>query len=210
VEVIPVQEWISDNLVFSLVLCCVVPTILFALFAFFALRAGQSFMSRFITPDTETLRREFAQIQARNPNLTQDQLVQKIIHRQSLRTAIIGALTGLGGLFTLPIALPIDIYTSLSIQSQMVNFIAFAYGNRQISQIEQQVITTLVMSGSRQIAESSVKFVAGFTARILGKTLAKLVPFIGALTSFGVNYLLTQAIGRAAAQRYSGVSTRQV
>lgn len=197
-----------DNLLLIYVLlnivCCVIPAILLLAFGVFAMNR----LNDWLAPDPARMREQFSRLQQKNPKMSRDQLVKKIIHEQSLKSGFIGAVTGLGGFVTLPIALPIDIYTSLQIQAAMVSFIAQAYGHSESSPIEERIKSTLIVSGTSRITESSIKLLLGFVGRVTGKALAKFIPFIGAAISFAVNYGMTQATGRVAESWYAANTKR--
>jgi len=190
-------------------MCCVLPTVGVIVLSIFAVITGNRILNEFATPDSTRMQQTFAKLQAKNPNATPDELVKKIISRQSWRCGLLGAITGVGGLVTIPIALPIDMITSLRIQTAMVNFIALAY-NVKPDQMESQVINVVVMSGGRQASEYvtqrvTTRLIARLSARVAGKSLVKLVPFVGAIVGFMFNYILTQATGRAAMQYYRNI-----
>lgn len=197
-------DWLR-NLMLICAGCYIVPTLIFVIAAAFAFKRGYDKLGEMVMPDAEQMRRQYEALKAANPSLDQAALVNKIIAQQSLKSGILGAITGLGGFVTLPIALPVDIYASMRIQAAMVEIIGYAYG-RQPGEIEKRITTYLITAGSERAAAASVQFVVSVTTRFVGKTLSKLIPVIGALTSFGVNYLMTQAIGRAAVERYKRLS----
>lgn len=185
-------------------LCCVVPMLVLAVGAFMAFRHGSSFLTGLLDPDAEKMQASYSKLRERYPDKTADQLVRAIIHRQSLRCGAVGALTSLGGFVTLPLALPVDMVMSYRIQGAMVNFIAKAYDYSPTLMREEQAVASLVMFGSRQVTTTGVEVASRVLLRVSGKTLAKIVPFFGALVGFAVNYVTTQATGYVAASLYSG------
>jgi hypothetical protein len=54
-------------------------------------------------------------------------LPEKIIHDQSIKSGVLGAITGVGGLVTLPATIPIDIVKSWRIQAFTIRCIAYLY-----------------------------------------------------------------------------------
>lgn len=194
--------WLPNILL--LVFCCLVPGVLAVIGAFFAFRGGRRVLNDIATPDPAKLKADFDRKRAENPSISREQLVQKIIADQAMKSGLVGALTGLGGFITLPITLPLDLYATTKIQGSMVSFIAYAYGKEQLSELEQTATSYLIMTGSRQLGEMSLTAVVNVLTRLMGKTLSKFIPVFGAITSFGINYLFTQAIGRVAVERYGG------
>ncbi|MCC7449280.1 MAG: EcsC family protein [Anaerolineae bacterium] len=163
---------------------------------------------RFVTPDIGGMQRKLAQLRADNPNASTEALVGKIIHQQSFKSGLVGAITGLGGFVTLPIAIPVDVLVSLRLQATMVQFIAMLYGETQPDSQELKLQTYLVMSGGVKVTETSFQFIMKIVLRILGKSLAKLVPVIGAVVGFIVNYALAQTTGNIAMRWYAGKAQR--
>jgi hypothetical protein len=205
------NTWLRLYMVY-MALCCLVPLVLLGVGAFLAYRHGSSFVSNFITPDVDKMQASFEKMQARRPERDPDALVRTIIRRQSLRCGFIGAITGLGGLPTLPITLPIDLVASYRIQAEMVNFIARAYKRNNFLPQEEALMASLVMFGSSRVTQSSTraatraatKAATNMLTEVGSKALAKVIPLAGALVGFAVNYLTTQATGRMAAGVYSG------
>ena len=105
------------------IIALVIGLVLIALVVF-AFRRFQ----RFVTPDIGQMQRKLVKLRADNPNAGTEQLVGKIIRQQSFKCGLVGAITGLGGFITLPVALPVDILMSLRLQATMVQFIAMLYG----------------------------------------------------------------------------------
>jgi hypothetical protein len=116
----------------------------------------------------------------------------------------VGAVTSLGGFVTLPVALPVDMVLSYRIQGAMVNFIAKAYDYSPTLMKEEQAVASLVMFGSRQVTTTGIEVASRVLLRVGGKTAAKIVPFLGAVVGFAINYVTTQATGYVAASLYSG------
>ena len=63
-----------------------------------------------------------------NEGIDRDSLSKKIISRRSWKAGGIGAVCGLGGLITLPVTMPSDMYLTFRIQARMVLAIAYIYG----------------------------------------------------------------------------------
>lgn len=198
-----IQDNFNTLLAGGFILLCLLPLIIALVAGFFLLRAGRKAYGEIASPDSAQLERRLADLRAANPHASAEQLINREISRQAFRAGAVGAITGLGGLITLPVALPIDIYASLRIQSALVSFIARAYGHTQVSQIESQVRTYLIMSGSAKLSDTAVAVIMKFLLRVIGKSFSKLIPFIGAVVSFAVNYAIVQAVGRAAVKWYS-------
>lgn len=197
----------TTTLLVLFALVCLLPLVIAVIAGFLLLRFGQRQLDQFFSADISALQERYQQLQAQNPNATREQLVDKIIRRQAVRCGIVGAITGLGGLITLPIALPIDVLVSLRIQATMVDFIAFAYGHNRVNELEGRIRANLIMSGSAKASEATIDVILRFALRLVGKSLSKLIPFIGAAISFVVNYAIVVAIGKVSERWYSGRAT---
>jgi hypothetical protein len=193
---------LGNILLIGFLLLCALPVLIVAIVAFLLYRATQSRLDTFLSPDISQLQAEFQKQRSAHPNASTETLVGKIIHKQALKAGIVGAITGLGGFITLPIALPIDIIASLRIQAALVDFIASIYG-AQPGERETKIRTYLVMSASGQVAERTSGVILRFLLRVIGKSFSKLIPFIGAFVGFAVNYAIARGIGYAAVQWYS-------
>ncbi len=197
-----------------LVVCCVVPAILLLIVGFIAIRNFKRFIRRFTdfaAPDAEALHRHFTDMKAQNPNATQQQLVRRIINEYALRQGVVGAVTSLGGFVVLPFGLTLDMLHSARSTTALSYFIAQVYG---IQDVKQSLNLGQLFALSRGKVSANDLFAwqdklmpavyQQFMQWVLRKTIAKLIPGIGAIIGFVVNYSSTQVFGRLAEQYYSG------
>lgn len=68
-------------------------------------------------------------LRAQNPGITDDALARKIMSRNAVKNGLVGAITGLGGLITLPVAIPADLAATWRVQAIMAVAIAYVYGH---------------------------------------------------------------------------------
>lgn len=190
------QFWLAA----AVVLLCVLPLIFFGAAAWMLRRT----LNQISNPSVEHLHEAYRQIKAERPSEDHDDLVRAVIRRQAVRCGVVGALTGLGGFMTLPIALPADLLISLRLQASLVQFIAEAYGHSQPGKAELEIRRALIMSGSAGLSQSAVRVLMRFTLRVIGRSLAKFIPLMGALIGFAVNYAITQGSGLVAQEWYAG------
>jgi uncharacterized protein (DUF697 family) len=197
---------VSDNLqsiiLGGFLLLCLLPLVIVAIIGFLAWRAGRDRINDFLDPSVERLQSRFNDLKQKNPSASDEELIGRIIRRQAFLSGIVGAVTGFGGFVTLPIGLPIDILASLYLQAGLVNFIAAHYGQKGKGDWEGRVRGYLIVSGGGQVTQTTSKALIGFLVRVIGKSLSKLVPFLGAAISFAVNYAIAQAIGQVALRWY--------
>jgi len=180
--------------------------LLLMIVALFAFR----WLQRLFTPDISAMQRKLEELRAANPTFSNEALIGIIIRQQAFKCGVIGAITGLGGFITLPVALPIDILMSMRLQSAMVQFIALVYNQTEVSADELRLQTKLVMTGGVELTETTTTLIMRGVLRLLGESLSILIPAIGAIVGFLVNYSLAQATGRLAIRWYAGkqASTR--
>ena len=174
------------------------------------------------------------QLRKLNPGISNDDLSKKIISRRSLKAGGIGGICGLGGFFTAPISMPVDLYYCFKIQARMVLAIAYIYG-WNIHDEDMATDILLVMGGNAGInalskagikigQEFAKKGVKKFITREVMKKInrvvsrkiitkageksftsfSKLWPFVGAPIGFAFNYVGTRSIGKVAFKFYKG------
>ncbi len=169
-----------------------------------------------------------------NPNIDKLKLAKKIIARRSLKAGGLGTIMNIGGVLTLPITLPTDLYLTFRIQTRMVLSIAYIYGwNIKEKEISTDVL--LVMGGSgaidavrsagikigKEYAKKAVnKFINREIMKKINKVISrkiitkageksltsftKLIPVVAAPIGGGFNYFGTKTIGKTALMFYSG------
>lgn len=196
------MEDLGNILLLSFGVLCVLPLLIFGLLTLFVVRVGQQRFNDFVSPDVEQMTAQIERIRQHEPNLTTDQLVRRMINRQALKAGLVGAITSFGGLVVLPIALPLDVALSIRIQAVLVNFITLSYGNYDASERGATMRNYLITTGSSQFTRTTTRFGTRLLVSITGKSLAKFVPFLGALLGFVINYATVQVIGRGAANWY--------
>jgi len=191
------------------VLCCVLPTLVLLLASAWVIRNGQ----RYLTPDTEDLHRQFENMKSQNPNVSAETLVNRIIHRQALRSGLIGAITSVGGLPFLPFGMTIDLYASARIQNATLHFIAWAL-NPQGATANTPILSlgqTLKLGDGGQVdqyvSNQTQALGLGLSRRLIEmvteKAFAKLIPGLGLVIGFVVNYAITRGISRLAVRWYT-------
>ncbi|MBD1893312.1 EcsC family protein [Coleofasciculus sp. FACHB-129] len=90
--------------------------------------ALESLINTIISSDPEEMNKYLNKIRSENPTLSKRGIAEKIIHEQSINSGLLGAVTGFGGLVTLPATIPIDIVKSWRIQAFTIRCIAEVYG----------------------------------------------------------------------------------
>lgn len=156
-----------------------------------------------------------------------EQAISKLIAAQVTKATATGAVTGLGGLLTLPVALPADLAGCLGIQLRMIGAIAVLRGyNPSDDQVRTFAYACLVGAGANDLLKGAgikvgVKMTEKLVQKIPGKVLikinqkvgfrlvtkggskgivnlGKMVPFVGAPIGGGFNLVETSVIAKAA------------
>lgn len=186
--------------VVGVVTCCVLPVILFGV----ALWMVRRYLNGLSDPDVGHLHQQLRRLVEEHPDDDPEDLVREVIRSQAVKSGVVGALTGLGGFMTLPIALPADLLLSLKYQASTVQFIAESYGHTDPGKTELEIRRFLIMSGGARVSRSMTRLIMEFAVRFVGKSLAKFIPFLGALVGFAVNYAIAHSSGLVALKVYSG------
>ncbi len=88
----------------------------------------ESLIDWIIGSDSEEVANYINQIRSDNPEFNNRQICDYIVDDQALNSGLLGALTGLGGLITLPATVPIDLVKAWKIQAFTIRCIACVYG----------------------------------------------------------------------------------
>ncbi|HCF28212.1 MAG TPA: hypothetical protein DEV81_13650 [Cyanobacteria bacterium UBA11049] len=164
------------------------------------------------------------------PEISHEDICHKIVNQKSMQSGFFGAVTGVGGLATLPLAVPANIYTSWRIQAATIRAIAYVYGYppsktdtclvlfgavdskmqalKQIGIEAAKVATKNAVDRymTKEIMKSVLKLSLKEAAtKMAQKALAtKMIPLVGAPIGFGFDWMTTQAVGKLAIKYYSG------
>lgn len=192
-------EWI----LMAFLLLFVLPLSAFALFAYIVYRRGQCRLQAWLGRDVANLHEEYQTLIGPRHGMTQSQALERIVRGQALRAGTIGAITSFGGFITLPIALPVDIVLSFRIQASLISFIGQLHAANPTGSRDVTVNDYLIMTGSSRVTQSTTRFLISAALRVLGKSFSKLIPVVGALIGFGVNFAIVQLMGRAVIRWHS-------
>jgi uncharacterized protein (DUF697 family) len=198
------MDGLLDILRWIFLLGCVLPTIVMIVLSIAAFYFGKKWIENFIEPDVDKLHNRLVKLRAQKADTNDKKLIGKVIHEQAFKCGIVGAITGFGGFVTLPIALPIDMLLSARFQASMVSFIAQTYGYE--NEVENKIATYAVMTGSTEVSKVTNRIVLKYAPQFFGKLSSKLIPVLGAVIAFIVNYALTRSMGSAANVWYSNIS----
>ncbi|MCU7549951.1 EcsC family protein [Chitinophagaceae bacterium LB-8] len=165
-------------------------------------------------------------------NSDREKAIDSLIQWQTTKCATAGFITGIGGMLTLPIAIPANISSVLFMQLRMVAAIAIMRGyNPKSDQVQSLAYICLTGSAAtdllksvgirvgRQITESAIQKISSNTIaqinekvgfRLLSKfgsegliNLSKAVPLIGGVVSGAVDAASTKVIGKTAKHTFA-------
>lgn len=165
-----------------------------------------------------------------------DKAVKSLIRHQTAKASTTGFLTGLGGVITLPVAVPASLASVLFVQMRMIGAIAYMCGyDPRTDQVKTLLYMCLAGNGMQKIAASagldiSKKMAVSGIKAIPGKALidinkkvgfrlftkfgqkgavnlGKMVPLAGGAVGAAVDGSSTYTVGRAAKRLFVGGMT---
>lgn len=191
-------------------------------------------IDKIISHDSAVIHEYVDKLRAQNYGITDDELARKILNRKSLKNGLVGAITGLGGLITLPVTVPADLAASWRIQAAMAFSIAYAYGHTK-NTTDLKTDLYLILAGDAvkevlkrygiEIAKAvTKKMVQKYVTRevmkkiwkVMGQkiitkagqksltSVMKMVPVVGAPVGFTFDYVMARIVGENAIKYYRG------
>ncbi|MDQ6799745.1 MAG: EcsC family protein [Acidobacteriota bacterium] len=173
------------------------------------------FRSLFEEIDTEKLRRDVTALKSHTPDFQPVDQAKVLVRRTAIRCAAAGAVTGLpSGLLALG-SLGADLAYLIFQQFRLIVGIATIYGHEP-SQRERfgEAMSCLAYASGVGLGKQGIATVlesataeGGIVAEKIGTRfmrtrLAKVVPFVGALSGGALNFMSVRAVGRAAIRYY--------
>lgn len=187
-----------------------------------------------ISTDSATIVAYVNKLYEQNPGISRDELAKKILSRKSIKNGFIGAITGVGGLITLPVSVPTGLVCSWRIQATMSFSIAYVYGHTKDT-TDLKTDLYIIMAGdsvkeaikrfgievSKDITKKAVnkyitKDIMSKIWKVVGRKIItkageksmtsfmKLVPVVGAPVGFVFDWTATQTVGKFAIKYYRG------
>lgn len=180
--------------------------------------------------DKPAVRAFVAQQRVARPEESRDQLAARVVSKQSLKAGGVGAITGLGGVVTLPVAIPANLVGTWRVQATMLAVVA------EIYDAEFEIDDFFLVMGGSAVVEAMKQFgvAAGkdITKRMVEKhitretmkqinrvvsrkvitkageksltSFTKMVPLVGAPVGFAFDWTATRAFGKAGILYYAG------
>ena len=176
------------------------------------------FRSLFEEIDTDKLRRDVTALKSSTPDFHPADQAKVLVRRTALRCAAAGAVTGLpSGLLALG-SLGADLAFLIFQQFRLIVGIATIYGHEP-SQRERfgEAMSCLAYASGVGIGKGGIGMVlesatveGGLVAEKIGtrfmrERLAKVIPFVGALSGGALNFMSVRAVGKAAIKYYESL-----
>ncbi|MBD1807855.1 EcsC family protein [Microcoleus sp. FACHB-SPT15] len=111
-------------------------------------KALESLIDWIISSEPQEITSYVDQLRSDNPRLSNRQIAEKIVYEQSINNGLLGAVTGLGGLITLPVTIPLDLVKTWKIQAFTIRCIAHVYGYTPQTTDEKTDIFLVLSNGS--------------------------------------------------------------
>lgn len=194
--------------------------------------ALETIMNHVISTDSVAIEAYVDKLRELNRNISCDELAKKIVHRKSIKNGLVGAVTGVGGLVTLPVSIPTDLICSWRIQASMAFSIAYVYGHTKDT-TDLKTDLYLILAGdsakealkrvgievSKSVTKKAVeKYITRdimvkiwkvVSQKIITKageksltSFMKMVPLVGAPVGFAFDWVATQTVGKVAISYY--------
>jgi uncharacterized protein (DUF697 family) len=171
------------------------------------------FRSLFEEIDVEKIRRDVDKLKEQTPDFEPVEHAKILVRRTAIRCAAAGAVTGLpSGLLAIG-SLGADLAFLIFQQFRLIVGIAAIYGHEP-SQRERfhEALSCLAYASGVGIGKQGIATVIEslegsavaekIGSRFLRERLAKVIPFVGALSGGALNFMSVRAVGRAAVRYY--------
>ena len=199
----------SENwLLWFFLLGVVLPFVIFVILSILTFYFGKKWVGNYISPEVSDLSKHLAGLRQDHPDWDDEKLISYLVRKQALKCGIVGALTGFGGFTTMIITLPLDLVVTARYQSSMVSFIAQVYG--YTDSIENKAATYAVMAGTTEVSKITARVVRKYLPRVMQGFFSKLIPVVGAIINFAVNYALAYSTANLAKKWYASKSKEEL
>lgn len=195
-------------------------------------KALETALAWIVQHDQDDVKAYVDNLRSKFPNLSKDALAQKLITKSSLQAGTAGLLTGMWGLFALPVTVPANLLASWRIQAVLTMRIAYLY---EAVTSKEELLRDILMVMFGANAKSALARAGIATAENLGKkavdrfvtaavmeqiwkviprwvltkagqksmlSFTRMVPGIGGILSFAFDWTFARAVGLTAIKYY--------
>lgn len=179
-----------ENIIVAMVVISALVIIFSILSALFFVIWSKKQVARYLKPNPYQLRKDLERLEKQYPFHSKEELAKLVVNKNALFLGLIGALSGLGGVFLALVGIPLDLSVSTLRQMKMVNMIAAIHGNEDLDpDVFEIQCMSLVLGGVG---------VTKILTRIILKLVGTSIPGIGAIAGFVINWSVTKSIGETA------------
>lgn len=153
----------------------------------------------------EAIGAAYSQYRRRHPRANEREVLMHVIRQQARRCGVIGVFTSFGGFLTMALALPVDLYLTSRIQTNLALFIAQHYG-QQLDISDPGLVEirdNLSMTMASQIARGRQRLSREAMELVVKKVVSKFIPFFGAIIGYRFNYQETKETGQVVLAHYA-------
>lgn len=150
---------------------------------------------------TEALEEKLQTLRRKFPELSEEELLKKLVAGEALIAGGIGFLTGLGGMVTLPVALPVNILATVKIQSRLIAFLGQRTARAEGADAGTELQNYAILAGAKQVHRVGAKLILKLILRYAPRVVLQALPLVGGLIGFLMDWLTTRGIGRVALAR---------
>lgn len=184
--------------------------------------------------DPDAVDQYVEKLRSQNPELSDDDLAEKIVSRKAMKCGLVGATTGLPGILALPVTVPADLLASWRVQIFMVAAIARVYGHTArttdlktdiylilAGDAAKEALKRIGIEVGKEVSKRVINQVVTREAmkqiwKVVGRKIitkagqkslvsfTKMVPLVGAPIGFAFNWPATKIVGHFAIKYYSG------
>ena len=176
-----------------------------------------------------------SKLREQDPEISNIKLAKKILSRKSLKNGLVGAITGVGGMITLPFTVPADLIVTWQMQVYLALTIAHIFGHTdKTTDLKTDVYIIIAGDTSKEaLKRLGIEIGTAVTQKAIQKNVtkemmtkiwkvipqkiitkagqksvtsfSKMVPLIGAPIGFIFDYFATRTVGNMAIKYYSGL-----
>ncbi len=171
-------------------------TIITGVFTFLLYRSRKK-LDALLFGDSTVLNLKLELLRARHPQASEEELLRMIVNREALMAGVIGFFTGLGGLVTLPLTLPLQMVATVRIQTRLINFLS-ARRQGTLAPETRELRNYAILAGAKQINHVGAKLILKLVLRFAPKMVFQALPVVGGIVGFLMDWLTTRGIGNFA------------
>lgn len=166
----------------------------------FTVRQARQWKKQLFHPDIAVFDQEISALREAHPEFNDTQLAQFIIDRDAEFAGLLGIAFGFGGILTFPFSLTIEVAMLIDRQIRMVELLSRIFARQTVDSDLNRLKAHALVLGSGHLGS----IVQALLLRIIPKILLGCFPLIGGLSSFVVNWAMTQTIGKTCVKIFKG------